>query len=206
MCSRAVPIVATHDIAMQTLSSSTSKPSTCTASTQTISLPSVPAHTTKTSVIPSNKQEPCKLNWADDVNEVLPTLVSHLPPPPRDLSILSTGVMRPFGTLQHCVNRSRSYLRQPRRHHHFTQPPSYTQATPIVTWGPTITHHHPSGISSGKPVFTLPSSVLGRVQTSTIHLDWDQDPWLINLSDALRSLGWVRPMGYRALSATRTLP
>ena len=28
----------------------------------------------------------------------------------------------------------------------FTQPPSYTSATPIVTWGPTITHSHPSGI------------------------------------------------------------
>ncbi|KIK01978.1 hypothetical protein K443DRAFT_6506 [Laccaria amethystina LaAM-08-1] len=62
MCSRAMPIAATHDIAMQTPLSSPSKPSTCTASMQTISPPSAPAHTAETSVMPSNKQEPRKLN------------------------------------------------------------------------------------------------------------------------------------------------
>jgi len=111
ICSQAAPIPAMCDIAMQTLSSSTGRTSTCTASTQTVSPPSVPAHTIETSVTPS-EQGPPKLNWADDVDAILPIPVSHLPPP-RDLSALSTGAMQPFGTLQCCVNHSHSYLRQP---------------------------------------------------------------------------------------------
>lgn len=189
MCSQAAPIGTTHDIAIQTPSSSEGRTSTCTVSTQTVPLPAVPAHTVETLVMPSEKVP--KLNWADDVEAILPTPVFHSPPQ-RNLSTLSTGATRPFGTLQRHVNRSCSYLRQPRQSHHFMQPPPYTRATP---WGPTITHCHPSGIASGKPVFALPSSIRGRIWAPSIHLDWDQDPRLINLSNALRSLGWVRPFG-----------
>jgi len=111
ICSQAAPIPAMCDLAMQTLSSSTGRMSTCTASTQTVSLPSVPAHTIETSVTLS-EQGPPKLNWADDVDAILPIPVSHSPPP-HNLSALSTGVMRPFRTLQPLVNYSHSYLQQP---------------------------------------------------------------------------------------------
>ena len=113
MCSRAAPIAATRNIATQTLSPSIGNTSTCTASTQTVSPPCVPAHAVEASAMPSNEWEPPKLNWADDVDTILPIPVLHSPPP-RDLSALSTGVTQPFGTLQCRVNRSRSYLRQPR--------------------------------------------------------------------------------------------
>jgi hypothetical protein len=36
---------------------------------------SVPSHTTKTSVMPSNKQEPRKLNWGDSKNAIFRQLV-----------------------------------------------------------------------------------------------------------------------------------
>ena len=180
---------------MQTVSFSSSKSLMCTALTQTASPPCAPSHPIEASITLSNKCEPPKLNWADDVDAILPIPVSPSPPPPHNLSALSTGVTQPFRTLQRHVNHSHSYLWQPRQSYHFTQPPFYTRATLIVTWGPTITCSHPSGIALGKPVFLVPSSIPGSVQASTTQLDWDQDPWLFDLSSALRSLGSIRACG-----------
>ena len=111
MCPQEVPIAATCNIAMQTPSSSTSKPSTCTALTQTASPPCAPAHPIEALIMLSNEHEPPTLNWADDVDAILPLPVS-CSPPPCNLSALSTGVMRPFGTLQLHVNCSHSHLQQ----------------------------------------------------------------------------------------------
>ena len=186
--------MATHNIATQTVPSSTSKSSTCTVSTQTASPPCAPAHPIEASITLSNERKAPKLNWADDVDAILPIPVL-CSPPPHDLSTLSTGATQPFGTLHCHVNHSHSHLQQPQQSYHFTRPPFYTRATPVVSWGPTITHSHPSGIASGKPVFTVSSSIPGRVWASTTHLDWDQDPWLFDLSSALWSLGWIRACG-----------
>ena len=142
MCSQVVPMVAPctantiiqHQQPIEVYSLNTDSITTlCTCSPHWS-----PNHTVKWT-------QASQVELGNNVDTILPIPVSHSPPP-SNLSALSTGVTQPFGTLQHHVNHSHSYLWQLQRSYHFTQPPSYTRATPIITWGPTITHSHPSGI------------------------------------------------------------
>jgi hypothetical protein len=55
-----------------------------------------------------------------------------------------------------------------------------------------FTRRHPSGIAYGKPVLTIPFGTISA-PAPVPKLDWDQDPRLMNLSQALRALGWIPP-------------
>ncbi|KAJ7581033.1 hypothetical protein C8J56DRAFT_895561 [Mycena floridula] len=156
------------------LSSSTST-STQTEPTQT-------KPSSNTSVLPPPKP----FSWADEAESIPICTISAIHRPPRDLSILSTGIRRPFASLQRRCRTSRRN-REPR-----IQPLSHTSISTSLPRHPIITRQHPAGISSQKPVFLLQSGVR-KVEKSAIQLDWSQDPRLFKLSQALQNLGWSLP-------------
>jgi hypothetical protein len=130
-------------------------------------------------------------DWADDAAS-LPTAPSTLP---RDLSGLQSNLPGPFRSLWRCVRRYNTVRRRvppycciPSQqsfspsHIHLSHPRSF------------ITRRHPSGIGPGKPVITVPSGTTAPAPTPippVLKLDWDQDPRLVNLSQALCALGWI---------------
>jgi hypothetical protein len=111
--------------------------------------------------------EPEPRNWADEVCG----LPIQLPPAvpvksPRDMSILSSSVLKPFGSLQRRTKRSHSRYSPP---HSFNKRQYYSS---------TYTSHRSQQYRTQVP--------------DTTSLDWRGDPKLSNLSKALESLGWVR--------------
>jgi hypothetical protein len=118
-----------------------------------------------------------RFDWAEDA-ECIP--IVHKPP--RDLSILRSDTHHPFATLRR---------RQPLRR---SLPPfigtQYQKPEWTTTYGPIVTHRHPLGVGFGKP--RIPSHTLP--QNHPPKLDWDSDPRLVDLSRALRALGWA-PIG-----------
>jgi hypothetical protein len=110
-------------------------------------------------------------NWADDAAE-LPIPSTGPAKQPRDLSGLrsSSFPKNPFSSLQHRhqkFNKKRFYFpvitSRYRRYHLSSGSHLHFQNS----------HHHPC-----HPFF--------------VSLDWDQDPRLLDLSNALKALGWVR--------------
>ncbi|KAF8061689.1 hypothetical protein FPV67DRAFT_1509945 [Lyophyllum atratum] len=133
------------------------------------------------------------VNWADDADTELPVLLAPTPAPTprsRDFSVLFTGSAGPFNTLQRRVRRLHRGHRVPQRQR-FIPRVNYSQE-------PIITYRHPSGIAQGKPVFTVqspprpPPPPSASVSALPVELDWDRDPRLSNLRNALHSLGWIR--------------
>jgi hypothetical protein len=107
-------------------------------------------------------------SWADD------TYVSHTTPispmkSPRDLSCLRSTTPHPFSSLRrrHGHPKNRRSFQRHGCHNHFHSHSRYYQ-------------HYPSPYSQPPPAIM------------TNSLDWDQDPRLLDLSNALRALGWVR--------------
>ena len=102
------------------------------------------------------------VNWGDEAN-TLPIVPTYPQYLPRDLSCLRSTTPHPFSSLQR--RRSRPKKRWNTRYHHsHGHYPGYSYTN---RW------HHSSGPYA-------PS------------LNWDQDPRLFDLSNALRALGWVR--------------
>ena len=104
-----------------------------------------------------------RFDWADDAAE-LPTPSIVPTKHPRDLSCLRSTTTHPFSSLRR--RRGRPKNRQNPQHCH--------------------SHWHSSGYSypwhhSLHPHNPFPAS-----------LNWDQDPRLLDLSNALKALGWVR--------------
>jgi len=138
---------------------------------------------------------PTALSWADDAASLpistLPIssppipLLPNLPssPPPRNLSVLRSSTAKPFLSLQRRNNRSRAHFSQPLRnqqpfipYHAFSRrrfPPPRAFSTP---YRPDQVYPHHT------PRFSLSSA-----------LNWEDDPRLFKLSQALNALGWVRP-------------
>ena len=142
--------------------------------------PSSPQPDPKRAVSPT----PARFDWADDAASIPIAPSSY----PRDLSGLKTGNLQPFGTL-------RQRTRRRRRPRHLFLPPQQSFLLPYVYPShsqPFITRCHPSGIGPGKPVTTVPSGT-PTPATPVLGLNWDQDPRLVNLSQALRALGWIPP-------------
>ncbi|KAJ6460985.1 hypothetical protein C8R45DRAFT_1108800 [Mycena sanguinolenta] len=126
------------------------------------------------------------MDWAADT-EALPISGPHpssTPPPPRDFSVLCTGTSWPFASLQYRRRRS------PRA------PSSWIHSRPIPR------QHTKSGVYNHFPQkrtpyypsfrFAAPSTnsfLPGQVPTP---LEWDRDPCLRDLGQALAALGWVR--------------
>ena len=120
------------------------------------------------------------LNWADDAASLpissLPILSSRSAP--RDLSVLRSLTPKPFSSLQHRNKRSQAHHSQHFRNSrpflipHCCFPPPRFFSTPFRS-AQVYPHHTPR--------FPSPSA-----------LNWDGDPRLFELSQALNALGWVR--------------
>ncbi|KAJ6514858.1 hypothetical protein C8R47DRAFT_493855 [Mycena vitilis] len=126
---------------------------------------------------------PC-LGWAEDA-ATMPVVPSHTAPPPstpRDFSALCTGLPQPFASLQ----------RRRRR------PPTSTFPNHLVLIRRSRQKniiHYPAGRRAPLPYSHRPPSIPFPTPTSlspSDALDWDQDPRLRDLGQALTALGWVR--------------
>jgi hypothetical protein len=138
-------------------------------------------------VPPCSTPVPTRLDWAED-SASMPA-PPNMYPPPRDLSTLRTGRVQPFGTLRRRTRRRRApappFFSQSRKS-------SYPTLPPFRQYQPFITRCHPSGIGPGKPIITIPIGTTSA-PAPALKLDWDQDPRLVDLSRALRALGWTPP-------------
>ncbi|KAJ6501215.1 hypothetical protein C8R47DRAFT_1109191 [Mycena vitilis] len=128
-----------------------------------------------------------RLDWAEDA-ATLPVIPSHTAPPPstpRDFSALCTGLPQPFGSLQRRRRRPpTSTFQNPSSYRHSVRRPHQKN---IV--------HHPAGRRAPLPYSHRPPSIPFPAPTSlspSDALDWDQDPRLRDLGQALVALGWVR--------------
>jgi hypothetical protein len=110
-----------------------------------------------------------RFSWADDADR-LPTPSIVPTKCPRDLSDLRSSTVNPFSSLKrrrrHPQNSHHRHF-QP-CHKHFYHPHCY----------PSPSHWHAPD--------RFPQPAFG------VSLDWDQDPRLADLSNALRALGWSR--------------
>ena len=145
------------------------------ASSQTLPHPSLIPDSIRTTSPP-----PTSLNWADDAAS-LPILSSQ--PPLRDLSALRSSSPKPFSSLQRRNKRSQTHFSQP--FHDYTLFP-----TPCRTFS---RRRFPAPCFSSIPFRSA------RVHphrtprfSSTSALNWEADPRLFELSQALNALGWVR--------------
>ena len=153
-------------------------PPMVSSSTQT-SPPSLVNVDTQTSVAmdsPSLVLPVSRLDWAKDatllpIAPLLPTPSVPRQHAPCDFSGLRSSGLNPFSSLQ---RRSKQLCgRTPRFRH---------QNTPFI---------RPLQSYRSSPSFFTPSK-----HTSPPHisaLNWDQDPCLLNLSQALKALGWIHP-------------
>lgn len=114
-------------------------------------------------------------NWANDALE-LPIWYTAPTKQPRDLSGLrsSISLKNPFSSLQ---RRRRKFNKNTKPHIFNSKPPYYHYQTfPGSHFHSKNPHHH-----SQPPL--------------SASLNWDQDPRLLDLSKALKALGWVRQPG-----------
>jgi len=139
------------------------------------------------------------LNWADNTTSLpilsppistllISPLSTLLPPilssyPPRNLSALHSSSPKPFSSLQHRNKRSQAHHSQ-----HFRNPRSFPlsrQTFPHRRFPPPRFFSTPFRSAQiyprRTPRFPSPSA-----------LNWDGDPRLFELSQALNALGWVR--------------
>jgi hypothetical protein len=139
-------------------------------------------------VLPRLTSVPTRFDWAEDAESLPTTTPSAETYGPRDFSSLRSSQPAPFRTLRRRVRRRHVCLTQPgSRHQCFNIP--YMQS---FTNTPMFTHRHPSGIAHGKPVITIPFGAT-TAPAPVLKLDWDQDPCLVSLSQALCALGWTPP-------------
>ncbi|PPQ87143.1 hypothetical protein CVT26_008731 [Gymnopilus dilepis] len=155
-----------QDFTIQTASQPFTSSSTQVSSPLTLPplVSSASSPTTTTTSLPSPTLKPLSkpLNWADDVEATSFPLPPNKPPP-RDLSILRSASPKPFASLQRRTKRSKSHFSQPFRHNPRFPAPRRSQLP--------LSRAHPQ-----------PSSAL----------NWEDDPRLLELSRALKALGWVR--------------
>ena len=114
------------------------------------------------------------IDWADDANTLPITPTSTFTHPPRDLLCLCSTMPHPFSSLRRkCGHPNRQWNAQCHGHGHYSNINSESS-------GYSFSRHHWHSSCSHTP-FRAPAS-----------LDWNRDPQLANLSNALQALGWVR--------------
>lgn len=142
---------------------STAQPPESTKGATVILSPENPSKTARNK--PQTTESPIsdRFDWAKDAT-ALPITPTFPQHPPRDLSCLRSTSTHPFSSLRRRLGRpkNRRKSRNPQGHHGHWH--FYTQP-----------RHH-----SSHPYTPSPS------------LNWDQDPRLFELSQALKALGWVR--------------
>ena len=130
--------------------------------------------------------DPPAFDWSDNAASIpiVPTFPKNQPH--RDLSALRSTNPNPFGSLahqnrQHCLpleNRNISRPTQPFRPRR--TPPFFPVLRPIP--------HQPFIQVPNPPTPLLPPTSLNV----PMALDWESDPRLSDLSQALKALGWIR--------------
>jgi hypothetical protein len=136
---------------------------------------------------------PLHFDWAEDAKSLPMTTSSAEAYGPRDLSDLRSSQPAPFQNLQRRVRWHRSTRRRAPPQC-FSSQKSFHVALPSHTASPLfITRRHPASIGPGRPVVTIPVGVAPAPAAPALKLDWDQDPHLVNLSQALCALGWTPP-------------
>jgi len=137
-------------------------------------------------ILPQKMSPPC-LDWAEEAE--LFAIAQPPPPPhqPRDLSILRSSSLSPFSSLQRRVKRSTACPSRQLRHRHipfnfdFPQPP------------PQACRDQPSFSRSHRKPLPNSSTLHRSLQQNPPCLNWESDPRLSNLSQALKALGWIHP-------------
>jgi hypothetical protein len=112
------------------------------------------------------------INWSIDTESLLTGFVTPMKHPRDMVSNLRSSTINPFLSLQRRCRRPRKLHRfvNPRSHfccHHTFQKSDFHSSPPLAPRHPSRLHIPPS-------------------------LNWDQDPRLADLTNALRLLGWVR--------------
>ena len=138
-----------------------------------VSAPETSPKTTETSQKwPKSTELPVSehFNWADDAKSL--PISSKIPIYSRDLSCLRSSSINPFSSLcRRC--------RQPQKFYSFIN--SFPQSCCHYTYQKPYSHSSPSRTPCHPSQLHIP-----------ILLNWDQDPCLADLSNALWALGWVR--------------
>jgi hypothetical protein len=122
----------------------------------------------------SSDQPPTQFIWA---NEPIKSTTMH---GPHNLSALSSGSQKPFGTLQRC-QKWKCVTHQTR------------QMNPRSHRNPFTTVYMKSAQSTAYPTqycCASNSSTQPPLGSSHLHLDWDHDPCLVSLHRVLEVLGW----------------
>ena len=125
------------------------------------------------------------LNWADDAASLLILLSRSTP---RDLSALRSSSPNPFSSLQRRKNQSQTNSPQPFPHReHFSNPRQKNSRCCVSSF-----HFSPPRSSSFQ--FRLDRVHPQRTPhfSPRSALNWDGDPRLFELSQALNALGWVQ--------------
>jgi hypothetical protein len=114
-----------------------------------------------------------RFSWADDTAEL--PIVSTVPmKQPRDLSDLRSPAKNPFSSLQH------------RRHQKFNKNRLY-----FINSKPQ--YHRYNSFSGSHRLHFQKSHHHSQLQVPfTASLNWDRDPRLLDLNNALKALGWIR--------------
>jgi hypothetical protein len=158
------------------------------AATQTDTVVVMPVVAAATAVL-------APLDWAEDAAN-LPIVSSHsaIPPSaPRNFSVLRTGSPQPFASLQRRRRRSPRPTTSSLQNH----PPRHSIHRPQQKSGThyKATRRTPLSYSQPPPSIPIPAPTLfppSKKPAVQFQLDWDQDPRLRDLGQALAALGWVR--------------
>ena len=135
------------------------------------------------------------LSWADDVASLpIPLLPISSPPvivppilskpPPRDLSVLRSSSPKPFSSLQRRNKRSQAPFSQPFYNHTSFSIPHQTYSR---------RHRFPPPQAFSTPYRSAQVYPHRTPRFLSSALNWESDPRLFELSQALSALGWVRP-------------
>src|SRR5271168_1828805 len=131
-------------------------------------------------MVPRPPSSAARLNWADDAATSLPILPSN--PPPRDLLCLRSSSPKPFSSLQRRNRKPKKYFFQP-----------------LKNYNPSSTPRQNNFHTRSLPPYTLSAPFVPKPGRSPLSaLNWEDDPRLSDLSQALKALGWIRPPAARA--------
>jgi hypothetical protein len=135
----------------------------------------------KTSIFtPKSLEPPVSMcfSWADDAAG-LPIVTTAPTKHPRDISSLRSSSKNPFSSL-------RRRRQQPQNSHHF------------INFRTQLNCQH----TISNPHYHISTPRLPRRSSQppfAVSLDWDQDPRLVDLNNALTALGWIQPRRGRRL-------
>jgi hypothetical protein len=150
------------------------------AEAQVQPMDSTPAPTTASTL------DPPAFDWSEDAASIPITPIFPKNQPSRDLSALRTSNSNPFSSLARRNRRSRLPLDN--RDISGSRPPFRPcPAPPFFPVSKTIPHRRFIQVSNPTPP-PLPSTPL----KIPMALDWESDPRLSDLSQALKALGWIR--------------